>query len=493
MPRFLQIDALAAHLPAVFLLLYLLIDRSLSGDPGVGWHLATGRLILSAEFPFFDPFLVGMEHRAWVANQWLSDCIFALLLNMGGWRSLDYLVLGVGMSSLCLTFLRLSSAKVSLLGMVIFFPLLVFLGSNQWIVRPVVFSFLLFSLTFVVIDRYERGMLRFGGTAAALFAIFILWANLHPGFMLGFVPLIGLLLQRVTERSGRHLLQAVWLLAISAVATCGTPFGFELHRWAVGLVSDPYFMQLNREWRPAEFREFPYILLPLALVVLLITPDAFRKRPLYEQFACCVLLLAALSARRYITFFTLCAAPAVLIAVEVWLRRFSGATRATRLLAPQSLQPSKAVISAAVTACCMLVCAVLGYQQGIVPRSGGMYEYFPSQAVSFLKDRLEGEKLFHTPDWGGYLTWRFFPQRVATIDDRNELNGKERYEAYLSIARAKPGWRKALADGSYTMILTAPDTTLAGALEGVEDWIEEYRDDRAVVFSRRVAGKEDIS
>lgn len=477
-------EVIAAFILSLCLIIALTGPFARTGDPGVGWHLRTGELVVKGVIPSTDPFLIGGEEREWISNQWLADAFLWSARQYGGWEMLDYLVVLIGGLAIVLTLMRLSSTVLSVLAISIGLPVLLALGSVQWIVRPVIFSFLGFSLLLILCHYRAMGRItspQYLGGVAVLFAI---WANVHPGFMLGFVPLAGMVLASFWAPHREDLRTALGALLLAGIATCINPYGYELHRSALGLVGDPFFMQLNSEWRPAEFRRFPYIVLPCAIGLLLITPEALRNRPVFERFTVCVLLILSLTARRYISFLVITLIPVVLIALHEWVRRLLAGSTLRALTCDQELHPRLALKCWGWLAALFVFGGCISYQVRTVDEPG-LDEHFPKAAVDFLAPSIESKRIFHTPDWGGYLTWKFFPERVATIDDRNELNGKAAYERYLHIARTMPGWRTMLEEGSYTHILTAPDTTLAGALEGDAGWIEVFRDAKAVVFEGR--------
>ena len=64
----------------------------------------------------------------------------------------------------------------------------------------------------------------------------------------------------------------------------------------------------------------------------------------------------------------------------------------------------------------------------------------------------ERPRIFHAYDWGGYLTWHGWPDILTWIDDRNEVQGKERIERYFAIIAAEPGWERWLADIDWVCI-----------------------------------------
>jgi hypothetical protein len=130
--------------------------NNIADDPGIGWHLKNGeRIDALGEVPYVDPFLarpskvnpyapVG-EGRPWVSDQWLADLIFYKVFALGGWPALYALV-----SSLFLiAYFGIAAEGVRFKGQGMIFVLLALvcafkLGQVHLIVRPVIFSILLF-------------------------------------------------------------------------------------------------------------------------------------------------------------------------------------------------------------------------------------------------------------------------------------------------------------------------------------------------------------
>ena len=122
-------------------------------DPGIGWHLRSGKWMLENwQVLRSDIFLSPTPSNAWIHNQWLADIIFWKIYSFRGFPLLHILCIGVliGIQVPLLSFL--ADKKSSQL--VVFFVL--FLSALnvciQWFLRPFVFSFLFFTITYLVID-----------------------------------------------------------------------------------------------------------------------------------------------------------------------------------------------------------------------------------------------------------------------------------------------------------------------------------------------------
>jgi hypothetical protein len=94
---------------------------------------------------------------------------------------------------------------------------------------------------------------------------FVLWANLHGGFMAGLVVLgcfglEALLALRLAcwrrEDAGPRLRALIWLASVSVgcfLATLGTPYGFHLYELAVRVMDDPLLTEVIYELQPPDW------------------------------------------------------------------------------------------------------------------------------------------------------------------------------------------------------------------------------------------------
>ena len=124
--------------------------RPFAGDPGVGWHLKSGEIIASEQTLIYqDPFLNPAPESEWVHNQWLSDLVLWIVYRVGGWPALDLLTIITFLSAyffVLAPMLRLVGiAEMSVLSILL---LALLSGSAQWILRPVLFSFLFFAIVY---------------------------------------------------------------------------------------------------------------------------------------------------------------------------------------------------------------------------------------------------------------------------------------------------------------------------------------------------------
>src|SRR5574340_1215076 len=89
----------------IVLILFLFYIKSLSFlDPDFGWHLQTGRIILSFGVPKTDPFSYTMPNYPYVDHSWLTDLAIAKLYPLVGIAGLTMLFTIVTFASILIVF-----------------------------------------------------------------------------------------------------------------------------------------------------------------------------------------------------------------------------------------------------------------------------------------------------------------------------------------------------------------------------------------------------
>ncbi len=112
----------------------------------------------------------------------------------------------------------------------------------------------------------------------------------------------------------------------------------------------------------------------------------------------------------------------------------------------------------------------------------------PAPELDRLLQLCGGDRVFHSANWGGYLTWHgrsMNPRFQTWIDDRIEVHGKEHLEEYREILRAKSGWQDKLVKHQVNWLCIPTDVPLADRALESPVWQEHARGNDAVIFRRR--------
>ncbi len=215
----------------------------------LGWHLAAGDLIRArGSVPFQDPWAFTLGDRQWFNLSWLWDVIASTVLQYTGFIGLVLFVLACGavivgyLVSICLS----SGASAAAVCISVFFASLLYPSfvtpPNIYLAASPNTATMLFCVIFYgeCLKKTRRFLLP---------AIMLLWANLHGGFVLGFL-IIGLF-------GGIALLRRDWInfrvygLAGVAclVATLINPLGWHIYDGVTATLGH-FVQEYITEWWP---------------------------------------------------------------------------------------------------------------------------------------------------------------------------------------------------------------------------------------------------
>jgi hypothetical protein len=229
-------------------LYYIANARILLGHYDLGWHLAAGDLIRErGSIPFQDPWAFTLADKQWINLSWLWDVIASVVYAYTGFGGITILVVTCGaiIVGYLTSITRGSGASalavcVSVLAASVFYPAFA-TPPNIYLAASPNTSTMLFSVIFYALclkkQRYPLPLLM------------VLWANLHGGFMMGFL-IIGLfggvaLLRRDWENFGYLGLAGVGCL----VATLVNPHGWHIYVGVIDTLGN--FVQAHiTEWWP---------------------------------------------------------------------------------------------------------------------------------------------------------------------------------------------------------------------------------------------------
>ncbi len=343
--------------------------------------------------------------------------------------------------------------------------------------RPQYFTFVFFALTLNLLDARRALWL--------LPPLFLVWANCHAGFFLGWV-LIAIYCAEGLYRRWRGPWpqgeRRLWIAGIAAIAVSGiNPNGFRVFEVLRNYRHSPLMSQVWEWQRPALLELSPFtVLLCGGLLVLLWN----RRQARLADW----LLFAAFGAAGILAFrniiFT-CFVGAFLVAAYVPAR-----SKARRGVPWPLLEYAAAAL--------LLAAAGLLIGQG---RAFQFHAYgrTPVGAADFLaRHHVEG-RLFNTYGQGGYLIWRLWPQMPVFLDGRmlnesvaqdaqrilfaaDDTGGKsaqELLEAYGIDVIVMDCFEPVSGAAYYLPILLSdPNQT---------EWKLVYRDDHDLIYMRRPA------
>jgi len=412
-------------------------------DTDIWWHLAAGRLIVKEHrLLFADPFAADSLGSPWVDVHWLFQVLVFLLHRLGGIAAIVVakvvligLGVGLGVRALCARLARplWLPAAATVVGML--YP-----ARHLMLARPTVFTLVAITLMLLIVQRVRRdGRLRW---ALLLIPVQVFWANVQGLYLLGPVLLAcfvvgdavaALFAPRVPSLQPapprRVRLGLAVLVPVLVLASAATPYGLQGLRLPFLLfdridavagqvfsrqVSENVAPWLLERTSPGVFSAFKWL---AALTFLSFLPA--RRLALERLCLATVFFGLALMANRNVLLFLWVAGPIVAENLAAWAR-----VRWLRRL----------LVAGASIGLLAIIFARAQEARG-EPGIGELAPFrVPEQAVDrFLSDRLPAGPIFCSDRYGGYLSWRLYPNGRPMMDGRLVLRSAEQYAEHLAL------------------------------------------------------------
>ncbi len=470
---------------APFLLLIGLTFLFAQTDPDYWWHARTGQLILATgQLPRTDPFSFTSLGKPWVTHEWLTEVLFAALADRWGYIAnvaacgLIGALVALAVHATC----RLrglgpqAATLLTLWAYAIILPL-----AN---VRPQLVTILFLAVVALVLTAYHGGARR---PLWLLPPLFVLWVNLHGGYVIGLV-LLGLTVvgEALAARLGHpHApLRPLLLTALlCGLATLVSPLGLAALRYPFTYAGTGNASQrFIAEWQSPDFHNAAFYPLAASLLVGLLLGVAGRRGCPTELLWAGLFGALALQSIRHAPLYAVVVLP--LLGDRLAALAPAWPPFAARWRDPLRLALPVGGWLIVVVALLALVGggASLPLQTGQAPRADG----YPSGAVAYLRahPELRGN-LFNTYSWGGYLIAELYPARLVSSDGRADVHGDALVTRHRDAERLAPDWRDTLDEWQIGIVLVARDSPLAVALRDDPAWQERYSGDVERLFVRR--------
>lgn len=472
-PRWLRIGTLA--LAAVAMLAWF---SPASGDNDAWWHLKTGQYIVEHHrLPVPDPFSYttymgkpaypGEEITRYfnLTHEWLAQAILYLVYSAAGFPGLvlfrALLLAGVCAIAGFLALLRSGGFYRAIGASIIAGSVAISYTSD----RPGLFTWLLLAVTLLILEQRRRLWL--------LPPLFLVWANCHGGYFLGWAAMGAYCAEAwLSRRRGRGTggERRLWLACAASVAICGlNPNGFS----AIPVLLNYHRSAIQSriwEWKsPTFWPPQPFNVVLAATVAMMIWARR-RVRPadwlLFGLFT-----LATVTAARNLML-TGVLGPVLLAGYLPWKR---GTANAARYAAPLVLSSLAAVPMV----------------RGEAFQLRAIESNRPAGAADFLLAHHVTARMFNSYNNGGYLIWRLAPHQQVFIDSR-ALN-ESVYQDFRHIANYEPqaaelldryGIEAIVMEGFEDITGIIWPLPLALAASPRDDWKLAYSDSTAFIFMR---------
>ncbi len=451
----------------IFLHLKPISDRDLF------WLLATGRWIWEhGRLPDVDPFnfttSVKVYQEASTARVFSRQYWFANLLqygagNLAGYAGLLYLRIFFALLTMLMVYLNIRKKGLGVVASLLLLAPLGYVLAAYAGNRPnqMTYFFLAAFLNLIEVVRSRRSP-HSPATLYLLPLLMLLWANMHGGFILG-TAIAGMCLVSeflrsffVVDHGTNRRLIAVLILTIFTGFL--NPNGYNI---VAAIIQESYPFQksvITEVMSPFNFIRFGtyrYIVEVISYVfvaglsVILCTISEYRQNDKNHRFprfqpgsrtvtdGARPLLSSLLNQAEYVflilsfgfmSFMAVRFIPLLAIALTPIIGSMFSliSDRAAHRLS-RFMIPEVALVG-------LLACEAWSAYPFTVLRKPLVDDFFPEPAVRFIKNNNLQGRLFNYYDWGGFILWEFYPDKVVFVDGRTL--SERAYHQYISVIGA---------------------------------------------------------
>lgn len=469
----------------------LMLGPRFFGDGDPGRHIVIGKIIITDHtIPKTDIFSNTKPGQPLTTTEWLSEALYAIPYLFMGLNGVVLLAALLIATTITLVFRETVSQSNSyfMAGLLAFWAIPATLF--HWLARPHLFSWLALAIWAPAVDRLGRG------EKAPLWQfplIMLVWANLHGGFIVGFLVwfayLAGWIVDYLSNKDSRPTIDVFKrLLAVgglSFLASLVNPSMLGLWRNVFGHVGDSTLMRLQIDWRSPDFHSpnaWPFLL----LIALMLFALAKRKRnpPSGQLFMLIGLTLFGLYSVRNIPFFVIACSPIIggLLGSRLADSKIFG--KASRTIHAMQVDLRGATWS--LLAVILVAVALLSGQKLDPGKIGNTFNpgQFPVHAADWLTANPQEGRMFNEFTWGGYLLFRLWPAQKVFIDGQTDFYGAELVNEYLKTLNVQAGWQDTLQKYDVSWAILPTDIAMTQALQDELGWRILYQDPTATILRK---------
>jgi len=473
-------------------------------DPGTMWHTVVGqRICITGRLIQTDSFSFTQQGQTWIAQQWLGECVMALVHRVAGLDGLVLLAAAILAGAFAFLAGRFMRAGLQWPATIILLGLVIAAGSYHFIPRPHLISIFLLPLAMAWLCDVEAGR-----TSARrllwLPPLFVLWTNVHGGALGGiatvFVVQMAWLLRGVPEKLSiagdprvRPMLIAT-SLSLTFVAVLLNPYGTALPRVWLSLMHSELLPRIMIEHAPLKFLSTESVMiLTLAAVYLALLATSWRRGLRVTWFVPMIWLVLACSRVRHGPLFAVTAAVAIADMLPHSTLPAIFARSGGALLNPVLAAKATGLRGAAIPA--LMVTLIFGVQAtGVrVPLIGAGWcrldpTYWPVEATEALREHLAAQpkdrRVFNDMLFGGYLIYNA-PEARVYIDDRCELYRDVGLSRYLELREHPERIEGLTGSDAPQLALVQSRSPMTRYLTSSPHWSTLHQDPTATLFLRK--------
>ncbi|HBG74562.1 MAG: hypothetical protein A2X25_11055 [Chloroflexi bacterium GWB2_49_20] len=454
-------------------------------DPDMWWHLKSGQAMWQQKTILtHDQFSFTRFNHPWVNAFWITDLFLFFCVRIGGFPLLLVAIALIGTTTFLTLFFR-SNGPFFIRSFVIL--LAAISVSPGWTARPQVFSFFLFAILNLWMEKRKQNR---KPPLYFLPILFIVWANLHGGFIWGFLLLlstiagivIDLLFNKNFDQSNSlfELKQLTIWAGISLFAVLINPNGLAI--WRLPFYTIDISIRIIQEWLSPNFHNLemqPFLWIVFLFIIGYSLSE--NKHSFVDLLKSLGFTYMAFIAQRNIPLSVIVLTPIIIDNFTEFYSKLSIKNNNSRGVNPPSSQKVRGagIINLTLITLLLIAASARVYLQ----TSKTLIErVYPVKAVQWIRANRPDGNMFNAYNWGGYLLFNL-PDYPVFIDGRADLYGEDIIKEWWSVIEGKDKADTILDSYNIEFLLIEPGWPIVDVLQA-KNWVVSYQDDVSVILTR---------
>lgn len=436
----------------------LFSTTKISVDNDVFWHLTTGRYIVqNFSIPSTEIFGFATSGRNWVPFEWGWEVLNYLAFSLGGFVALSIFRTVIILCIFYVLYLIIKKLKINIYFALLFSFVLLLGILTRLNIRPQIVTYLFSILLLYFLINHKLSEKANKKIVYILPIIYMLWANLHMGVILGMI-IFGIFVfseivnfffinARKTADDKEKLKILLISFAVSILALLINPFFYHVYTYTLSYTKIDMLDQIN-EWKsPLKEETLSYyngkIYVFFLITGLITLYYSFKKKDFFPATLFIIMGVYSIQAVRFMADF-------MLVVFVFWLLAFDFILNKSKIY-----KIFNHYIFNIVLAVFLIFIAITSYNNYFYKNILGNYfretgfgineNFFPKSMFDFIRSEgIEkiGQRPFNNLKIGSYFIWEF-PGSKNFIDSRDLYD--DLYFDYKSIDFKKQGF-EALMD-----------------------------------------------
>lgn len=432
----------------------------------IWWHIEVGNDILSGIWPDPDIYSCSKLSHPWTIHSWLSDIIFFFVYSFSEIWGIIVLTVSIKIATALLIshhiFRKTHSVEYTA-----FTFLFCAVSISRMVARPYLFSVLLSIALFVILDSQPSKKQFF-----TIPFIFLLWVNLHPGFIFGLVILMAYFIQCIVSRRIERIV--IITFSLSFVFTLINPYHYHIYNYIMEASAHP-----STDWFPMRFifttNVHPYVLAQIIVLFFLLYQVIPHRRLFVKEdnfiFYTILLLLCLFFPFKHIRLSWFMLFPVVILIQLNYVRK------SVFNFFFQTQYNQRAFVAILTAAVLVLIPIKNVYK---------VKYKLPFDCINYIKENEIKGNIFAPPEWGGIIIHQLRNCARPFIDTRLELYRHDVYYDYLRILHDPVKSQELLEKYKINIVLAHPDWIEDMKwLNDPAKWNRLFDTDNAIIFLSR--------